>query len=204
MAVLAIALPPLLPSKEARIERRLYWAGAFVATIATFFALYPPDWRGGLVLACVVAAILIVRAYLNTPYLVIRGRTLTFSTRSSDAKRSPSEPGLSSYGEITTAPKTWWLLLAIVIACVAAVAVCLTNREGSAYAVGGTLAVGLVLVALGYQDGTGRCPVARRQMVQFMLIGFASVGLFVALYYLAYRLGGLRKRRADPSRNVTP
>ncbi len=186
------------------MERRSYWVGAIVATVATFFALYPPDWRGGLVLAVVVAAILTVRAYLNTPYLVLRGRTLTFSTRNPDAKQSSDESALNSYGRITTAPKTWWLLLAIVIACVAAVAVCLLNREGSAYAVGASLAVGLVFVALGYQDGTGRFPVARRQIVQFTLVGFASVGVFVALYYLAYRLGRLSQRRPDPSHIITP
>ncbi|MEN4475406.1 hypothetical protein [Mycolicibacterium cosmeticum] len=204
LAVLGIALPPLLPSRDARMERRSYWVGAIVATVATFFALYPPDWRGGLVLAVVVAAILTVRAYLNTPYLVLRGRTLTFSTRNPDAKQSSDESALNSYGRITTAPKTWWLLLAIVIACVAAVAVCLLNREGSAYAVGASLAVGLVFVALGYQDGTGRFPVARRQIVQFTLVGFASVGVFVALYYLAYRLGRLSQRRPDPSHIITP
>lgn len=204
LAVLGIALPPLLPSKDGRMERRLYWAGAFVATVATFCALYPPDWRGGLVLAGVVAAILIGRAYLNTPYLVIRGRTFTFSTRRSGANRYSDKPAIDSYGGITTAPKTWWLLLVIVIACVSAIALCVLNREGGAYAVGGSLAVGLTFGALGYQDGMGRFPFARRQLVQFTLIGFASVGVFAALYYLSYRVGRLSQRRPDPSHIITP
>lgn len=75
---------PILPTKSVSAERRLYWAGAAVAVAAAFFTIYPPDWRGGLVFASSIAGVMVLRAYMTTSYLRIRGRTLAFNLNDSE------------------------------------------------------------------------------------------------------------------------
>jgi hypothetical protein len=191
-AVLGVLLP-LLPTKSERGARRLYWIGALIATVSAFFALYPPDWRGGLGLAGALGVGLLLRAYMSTSHIVIRGRTYAFNLANSRPRpvgaRAKDDPASDSYGGMTTAPKTWWLLVVIVLACTLMVALSLVTNEGPWYAIGALLFLAVIALSIGYQDSSWEYPVARRQLVQFTVAGIASVGTFTVLYLIAYAVG---------------
>jgi hypothetical protein len=193
-AAVAIAgvLLPLLPTKEDRSERRLYWIGALVATVAAFFALYPPDWRGGLVVAGTFAGVLVLRAYMTTTYLVINGRTYSFNLvrgqpRSDTDAADDVFP--DSYGGIATASKLWWLFVIFFAACSWIIVIFVVWRQGPWFAVGAAFALVLTSLILGHQDASWGYRVARGQWVQLVLVGVASIGIFPALYLMAYGVG---------------
>ena len=198
-AVLGLLLP-LLPSKDTRTQRRLYWAGTLVASVSSFLALYPPDWRGGLGLAGAVAGVQVLRAYMSTTHLVFRGRTYAFELRHSSSADTGDDAAPGSYGGIATAQKTWWLLVVIVIACTTTTMLYAVTSDGPWYAIGAVVAVGIVAVSLGLQDGSWEYPVARGQLLQFAVTGIASVGVFAALYYGAYAAG--RRWPLRPKRSM--
>jgi hypothetical protein len=192
-AVIGLALP-MLPTKSPQAERRLYWSGTVVASVSAFFALYPPDWRGGLAIAAVLAGGMFLRAYMSTRYIRIRGRTYAFNLSDSD-----SEPGCAnsdsddlapdSYGGMATATKAWWLLVVIVAACTFVVWIWLAEQKGPWYAAGAVATVAIAAISIGYQDGSWEYPIARGQLLQFTLVGVASIGIFAALYSVTYAAG---------------
>lgn len=202
-AVLGVLLQTL-PTKNERTTRHLYWLGTVIATVSAFFALYPPDWGGGLGLAGALLAGLLLRAYMSTSHIVIRGRTYAFNVANSRPRSGSVDPNddaaSDAYGGITTAPKTWWLLVVMTIAFTLIVALYLATREGRWYAIGALIFLGVVAVSIGHQDGSWEYPVARGQMVQFTVVGIASVGVFTALYLTAYAAG--RRWPLRPKRSM--
>jgi len=204
--IVGLALP-MLPTKSPHAERRLYWAGALMATVSGFFALFPPDWPGGLVIAGVLAGGLSLRAYMNTPYIRIRGRTYAFNLSDSetgDGSRRPTalsdyDPAPDSYGGIATATKAWWLLVAIVIAGALMVALFALSGEGPWHAVGAAAAVAITAISVGHQDGSWEFQIARGQLVQFVIAGVTTLGVFSVLYYCAYSAGRRWPLRATRS-----
>jgi hypothetical protein len=203
IAVLGVLLP-LLPTKNERSARRLYWLGTAISTVSAFFALYPPDWRGGLGLAGALGAGLLLRAYMSTSHIVIRGRTYAFNLANSRpgpmGADSKDDPASDSYGGMTTAPKTWWLIVVISIACTVVVALYLATSEGPWYPIGALVFLGVMALSIGYQDSSWEYPVARRQLVQFTAAGVASVGAFTILYLIAYAAG--RRWPLRPKRSM--
>jgi hypothetical protein len=190
-AIIGLMLP-LLPSKDARTERRLYWVGALVASISAFLALYP-DWRGGLGLAGALGGGLVLRAYMSTPYIIVRGRTFAFGlshSRPADAGiDADDDPAPDSYGGLATATKAWWLLVVVVMGCAFILWIWVTEEEGPWYAVGAAAAVVIVAIGIGHQDGSWSYPVARGQVLQLTVAGVASIGVFAVLYLVAYAAG---------------
>jgi hypothetical protein len=190
---------PMLPTKSQRAERRLYWAGACIATGSAFFALYPPDWRGGLGLAGALAAGLVIRAYMTRSYIRIRGRTYAFNLSDSEAngteEQSPTarhrdyDPAPDSYAGFATAAKTWWLFAVVMIGCAFIVAIFVTQHEGPWYALGAAAVIVLVALLAGHQDASWGYRVARGQLVPFAVVCIATLGTFTALYALAYAAG---------------
>jgi hypothetical protein len=193
-AILGVLLP-LLPTKSPRAERRLYWTGAVIASVSVFFALYPPDWRGGLGFAGVFAAGLTLRAYMSTSHIRIAGRTYAFNVSDSDSddaeeesptSRDPSyDPAPDSYAGLATATKTWWLFALVLTGCAFIVAIFVTQREGPWYALGAGATIVLVAVLAGHQDASWGYRVARGQLVPFAVAGVVTLGTFTALYFLA-------------------
>jgi hypothetical protein len=194
-AVLGVLLP-LLPSKGERTQRRLYWIGAVIASVSAFFAIYPPDWGGGLGLGGALAAGLVIRAYMSTSHIRFRGRTYAFNPSDSQAddagERSPTtrdadyDPAPDSYAGFATAAKTWWLFALLMTGCAFIVAIFITQREGPWYALGTGAVIVLVAVLAGHQDASWGSRVARGQLVQFAVAGVVTLGIFTALYLLAY------------------
>ena len=163
-AVLGVLLP-LLPSKDARTQRRLYWVGALTASVSAFFALFPPDWGGGLGLAAALAAVLVIRAYMGTSHISIRGRTYAFNRSDSEADDAEGRPPNSgnpdydqtpdSYAGFATAAKTWWLFAFLMILCAFIVAIFVTQHEGPWYALGAVAVMTTMPLFTGHQDYRG-------------------------------------------------
>jgi len=194
-AVLGVLLP-LLPSKNARTERRLYWIGALIASVSAFLALYPPALGGGLGLAGALAGVLVIRAYMSTSHIRIRGRTYAFNLRDSKPEERPPtsakadyDPAPDSYAGFATAAKTWWLFAVVMIGCAFIVAIFVTQHEGPWYALGAAAVIVLVALLAGHQDASWGYRVARGQLVPFAVVGIATLGTFTALYALAYAAG---------------
>ncbi|BCI51405.1 hypothetical protein NIIDNTM18_06830 [Mycolicibacterium litorale] len=115
-AILGV-LVPLVPSNDERTARRLYWTGTVIASMSAFFALYPPQLGGGFGLALALAAGMLIRAYMSTSHIRIRGRTYAFGLRDNvgvivaDDNSRPNEghsldPAPDSYGGFATAAKS--------------------------------------------------------------------------------------------------
>lgn len=186
LMLVGLALP-MLPTKGASAERRLYWAGAAVAVFAAFFTIYPPDGRGGLVFAASIAGVMVLRAYMTTSYLRIRGRTFAFNL--SDSEKDSSRRDVDTYAGFATAPKMWWLFTVVTGGCALIVAMYLASSEGRWYAAGSALVVVLLPLMIGHQDASWGYGVARGQIVQLVVAGVVTVGVFILAYFVGYKLG---------------
>lgn len=199
------------------MQRRLYWSCACAAGVAGAMSTYP-TWDGAATLGILPLAAMVVMAYVATPYIKIGGKiySLTVGAQRPDAEVVPhaenvstepeTDPTPDSYSGLLTPATMWWML--VVIAAIAA-----GNVYG--FAVGkGEVWVAIMVAALlallaagtGYGDASGRCPVARRQFVQFGVASVITAGGFALVYLTAYYLGQRRplqraqsmERRAHP------
>lgn len=177
-----------------------------------------PTWDGAATLGILPLAAMVVMAYVATPYIKIGGKiySLTVGAQRPDAEVVPhaenvstepeTDPTPDSYSGLLTPATMWWML--VVIAAIAA-----GNVYG--FAVGkGEVWVAIMVAALlallaagtGYGDASGRCPVARRQFVQFGVASVITACGFALVYLTAYYLGQRRplqraqsmERRAHP------
>lgn len=178
---------PMLPTKSASAERRLYWVGAAVAVFAAFFTIYPPDWRGGLVFAASIAGAMVLRAYMTTPYLRIRRRTFAFNLI--DSEQDSSDRAVDTYAGFATAPKMWWLFTVVTGGCALIIAMYLVSAEGRWYAAGSALVVVLLPLMIGQQDASWGYEMARGQVVQLVVAGVVTIGVFILAYFVGYRMG---------------
>lgn len=186
MMLVGLALP-ILPTKSASAERRLYWSGAAVAVFAAFLTIYPPDWRGGLVFASSIAGVMVLRAYMTTSYLRIRGRTFAFNL--SDSDTDSFHCGVDTYAGFATAPKMWWLFTVVTGGCALIIAMYLASSEGRWYAAGSALVVVLLPPMIGHQDASWGYGVALGQVVQLVVAGIATMGVFILVYFVGYKMG---------------
>lgn len=196
MMLVGLALP-VLPTKTASAERRLYWAGVAVAVIAAFFTICPPDWRGGLVFASSIAGVIVLRAYMTTSYLRIRGRTFAFNLI--DSEKDSSHRDVDTYAGFATAPKMWWLFTVVTGGCALIIALHLASSEGRWYAAGSALVVVLLPLMIGHQDASWGYGVARGQTVQLVVAGVVTVGVFILAYFVGYKVGKYRPLRSKLS-----
>lgn len=196
---LAGALLTMLTNRI-RLQRRIYWVTWLLASPLMSLSLLDRGWTAVAVgmTACLVASLLY--AYLRTSYIKIQGRIHTytlFRNRPDDAGDvSHSEIGevipQDAYGNVLTAPKFWWTLVAIVLA---AAFVAVANGP-TPVTIGGALLVTAAAASTGYIDGHDAFPIARRQRVQLAVVTVAAVPLLLlppVCYALAYSAG--RRRR---------
>lgn len=199
-AILLIGLAlPILPTKSAAAERRLYWVGVTVAVVAALFTIYPPDWRGGLVFASAIAGVTVLRAYMTTSYLRIRGRTFAFNLADSHAESGDSDVPANSYAGFATAPKMWWLFTIVTVVCASIVGMYVATSEGPWYAAGSVLVIVGLPMWIGHQDASWGYPIARGQIPQLVVATVATLGLFVLTYFLGYKVGTVRPLRSERS-----
>lgn len=207
LTLLGLALP-ILSTKTAVAERRLYWSGALLATVSAFFVLDPPDWRGGLAFASAIAAVTVLRAYMTTSYIRIRGRTYAFGLNDSqgDGADRPTATSLgdTAYQGFATAAKMWWLFVLVIVVCSAIVAMFVVSTDGAWYAAGAAIAVLVLPLFVGHQDASWGHRVARGQIVQLSIAGIATLGAFAGLYLAAYAAGSRWPVRSKRSPEYRP
>lgn len=182
-------------TKSVRLQRRIYWGSWLLASPLMSLSLADRGWTavaGGMA-ACLGVSLLY--AYLRTSYIKIDGRIYTytlFRNRPDDASNvSPSvvtEVPQDAYGNVLTAPKFWWTLVAVVLAA-ASVAVAYGPTPVT---IAGAMFVTTVAASTGYIDGHDAFPLARRQRIQLAVVTVAAVPLLLlppVCYALAYSVG---------------
>jgi hypothetical protein len=203
-AVIGLLLPVFAPLRNRRAERRFFWTGFIIASVSAFFVGFPPDWKLGLELSILVVLLLLVRAYFTSSNIKVRGKIYAYRVSDSqpdpgtDNSKEASERGAKnydpvpdSYGGIATARKSWWLLVAVSVVCVLPILMYLDDPTARSV----WLPVSLVgfLVAAGFlrglDDSSWKYPVARGQIIQFVIISIITAGVFAATYLLSYSLG---------------
>lgn len=156
-------------------EHRLFWSGAAITVISTFFIGLPHGWKSGVGGSACAAAAIAATAYLYTPFINIRGKTRTFY---SDQKQP--------YGAGVTTPKAWWQLLFAVTIFMYPVFAYATARSGPAQiaiSAGVAIATG---ASFGYRDRFLDNPVAARQRLPFALVSLVTLGTFPVCYLATY------------------
>lgn len=182
-------------TKSVRLQRRIYWGSWLLASPLMSLSLADRGWTavaGGMA-ACLGVSLLY--AYLRTSYIKIDGRIYTytlFRNRPDDASNVShsvvTEVPQDAYGNVLTAPKFWWTLVAVVLAA-ASVAVAYGPTPVT---IAGAMFVTAVAASTGYIDGHDAFPLARRQRIQLAVVTVAAVPLLLlppVCYALAYSVG---------------
>lgn len=176
-AIAGLAAMALAPRKNMRVGRITYWAGAALTAISAYFIAQPQGWKsafGALAFVGVVAAFV---AYAYTPFLSVKGRRISFYSRS-------SQP----YGAGVTAKRSWWRLL-VAIAVLAFGIISFVLGEGSPWLAG--IATGGIVIAgaaFGYRDALLGAGIASGQSIQLILASAITLGIFPVVYLCAYFL----------------
>lgn len=196
------ALLPLTVAKHDReVQRRYFWCGFSIATVAGFFVPAPLNWRTGAMFSAFVIFVILVNTYMTNPMIKIRGKIYAYHVHDSlpDETRDGAigsedlpadyDPAPDSYGGSASAKKSWWLHVVAVSIAVLGV---LVNADDKRWWLTPMAAAVLVLlpVFFGYfADGSWGYPIARGQYLQFAIIGLITVGAYPVLYLLAYNAG---------------
>lgn len=189
-------------------QRRIYWSCACVAAVAGFLAVYP-DSKKGLWMALFALGAMMLIAYAYTPYIKIRGKIYALSVQDSDPDRDEAsaeatadvqhDPAPDAYSGLLTAAKMWWILIPLMlISSVNTYAFAIGEGEWWVAAIGIAFLIFLA-IATGYGDASWGYPVARGQLVQFIILAVVTVGAFTVLYLGAYAAGRRRPRRSKHS-----
>jgi hypothetical protein len=211
-ACLAVAVIQQFFKHSRSSQRRIYWSCTCVAAVAGFLAAHP-DSKKGLGMALFLLGAMTVVAYAYTPYIKIGGKiyALTVQDSQSDSVETPAgtpmdvtadlqhDPAPNAYSGLLSATKMWWLLIPLLVISSGNVFAFATGEgEGWVAAVGLGFLVFLA-IATGYGDASWDYPIARRQRIQFGIITVITVGIFTALYLLAYFAGKHRPLRRTQS-----
>lgn len=200
LAVGGALLPILAPMDKHRSGRRLFWCGFLIATLAAFLVAYPPDWKSGILLSLMADTLMLINAYFTTSYIKVRGKIYAFHVRDSlpdsppNGASAPSsddpayDPAPDSYGGRTTAKKFWWLLIVTMAMCTLSVVIQADDKPWWLAPVMGTVGVTGAII-LGYGDASWGYPIARGQLLQFVIIAVITAGVFAILYFPAYFAG---------------
>ncbi|OBB44662.1 hypothetical protein [Mycobacterium sp. 852002-51961_SCH5331710] len=160
-----------------RTGRIVFWAATTITCVSAFLMAYPPDWSTGLLMAFGIGCLIIVAAYINTEFIVVRGKT-----RSLFAELDADE----NYGGGLTPRKAWWLMtLGVTMAILIGLTYLVTKSWEWAPAASVVVAI-LAGLSMGYRDALMGKPVAAGQRLQFGLISVVTVGIFTVAYLYFY------------------
>lgn len=161
-----------------RTGRTVFWVATTVTCVSVFLMAYPPDWVSGLSMAFGVGCLIIIAAYINTEFIVIRGKTHSlFAELSAD----------EDYGGGLTPRKAWWLMtLGVTMAILIGLTYLVTKDWEWAPAASVAVAVPAGLT-MGHRDALMDKPVAAGQRLQFGVISVLTVGIFTVAYLCVYR-----------------
>jgi hypothetical protein len=201
---IGLLLPLFATRKNHGLGRRLFWSGLTVAFVSAFFIAYPPDWKSGVSLALLVAAMMLMTAYFTSPYLKFGGKVVAFFTDDAESEQRGGGEGqvtglggarAARDGALTSARKLWWLLVPAMALCAFNVGQYVVARENPRLAVAMAAVVVVGSITLGYGDARAGYPFARRQLVQFIVVSTITVGVLALLYSGAYAVGKRQQRR---------
>ncbi|OJZ63550.1 hypothetical protein BRW64_21880 [Mycolicibacterium diernhoferi] len=171
----------LAPRKNVRAGRTVYWAGAAVTATSAYFVAQPQGWKsalGAVVFFGVAAAFI---AYTYTPFLSIKGRVISFYSRS-------PQP----YGAGVTANRSWWRLLAAMTVLTIGIIAYFFGEGGPWLAIAATLGIVISGSSFGYRDALLGAGFASGQRIQFFLTSAVTLGVFLIAYLAAYFLSPRR------------
>lgn len=188
-------------------QRRIYWSCActagFFGTLATY-----PTWANAAILGILVPAVMVVAAYVSTPYIKIGGKIYSLTIpdpdpedalATTDSAQQEIDPHPDSYSGLLTATTMWWSL--VVLGAIAAGNVYFAASGRGEVWVGlmsGTF-FALLSVVTAYGDASWRYPIARGQYMQFGVASVLTAGAFPAMYLTAYYIAQRRPLRRKQS-----
>ena len=184
----------------------MFWVGLLVAVVSAFFIAFPPDVKTGAEISGLVAFMMLGTAYFTSPYLKFGGTIHAAFTTDvqaddpvSDRRVRSRHGGVGVEGLLTSAAKLWWLMVPALALCAFNIGQYLSAGQNPRLAVAMAATVVLLSGGFGFVDGRAGDPIARKQMLQFVLVSLATVGVFALLYLCAYAAGQRKLRRDDPS-----
>jgi len=185
----ATQLPLVCRDRGPGFGRRCYWLGTAGAAVCIVLAA-APNWLGGLGFSLFTVVAMTVGAYFTSSYIAIGGRILAFHTYDEHPETGRrGEPMSGEYGTGVTAPKAWWLLVALTGFCVFSVLVNYADPRSVRYALIAAVLVPLFGFGLGLVDASWGYRVARAQRVQFVLIAVITAAVFTNAYGVGYAVG---------------
>ncbi|GBE65351.1 hypothetical protein MFM001_18130 [Mycobacterium sp. MFM001] len=190
---------------DRRRGRRFFWSCAAAGIV--FFALgVGKIWPNGVLAAASFTALVVMVAYVSTPYLKIGDRiyALSIPNQQPDLPIDGTEPEpappppADSYNGTFTAPKMWWVIA--VLACMVAA---FTHHLGWTPKVWAVVIGGVAMSTLsGFGDAREGFAIARRQYIPFVVASIASLFVFAA-FPVAYLVGYLAGRWWPPDSERT-
>lgn len=146
-----------------------------------------------------VAGMTLFTAYMNGPFIKIRGKIYAFHVDDSRPDPTPDgatapgvdspdyDPAPDSYGTGVTAQKAWWMLILTAVILGWGAVVSFEDQRLMTFV--GAVAFITLAVSLGYGDASWDYKIARGQRLQFAIIAIVTVGVFPLLYLPAYYAG---------------
>lgn len=181
--------------KDRQFERWLYWFGSLAGGTLAALSFAGRGWKAVVIVAAGLALVTVLQAYFKTPYIRIRGRNHAFSMQDSapdpgdvDPDEPLSMPPRDSYPGRVTAPKAWWLFVALI--AFFGFGGALTGWNAKTLPAAGLICLGAL--ASGIDDATRKLPIARGQDTQAIIAAALSISMLFlppALYLLGYRIG---------------
>jgi hypothetical protein len=189
LAFVGLVIVALAPRKYLRVGRAIYWAGTLVVCTSVFFMAFPPNWRSGLSMALCAGCAITAVAYVNTPFIKIRGRTYAFYSHyrladgSRDGSNPPHEEALANhtsepYDGGVSVKKSWWRAAFVMAIFAFGVFAYFANQDTAWLAVFAAAVIILAGAFFGHRDATLDQPIAAGQRVQFGLISAMTLGAF--------------------------
>ena len=186
-------------------QRRIYWSCTWLAAVAGFAASYP-DWQRAAGLTALAVVGLIVIAYAYTPYIKIGGKIRSLGVQTPDPEDVLTEsttgqhdPAPDAYSGLLTAAKMWWILVPLMlISAINTYAFAAGEGEWWVAAIGIAFLV-FLSGATGVGDASWGYPIARGQLIQFVVLAVVTIGTFTVIYLAAYALAKRRPVRSKHS-----
>lgn len=183
----------------------MYWSCASAAAVFGSLAAYPP-WTRALGACAFIAVVMIVVAYVYTPYIKMRAKIYSLGIQSPDpddvtpgSASGQHDPAPDGYSGTLTAAKMWWILVPLMfISAGNTYAFATGDGEWWVAAIGVAFLLFLA-IATGYGDASWGYPIARGQRIQFALLAVITLGTFTIVYLAAYAMARRRPVRSKHS-----
>lgn len=174
-ALAGLAAMALAPRRNVPQGRLIYWAGALITCLASYFVAAPQGWKSGLGAAAFTFGAVTFLAYAYTPFLKVNSRRISFYS-------DRPQP----YGAAVTARKSWWRALIGLSILMFGIGSSISGGGRLWLAVGAVAAVILTGAVFGRRDATLGAGIASGQRLQLVLASLVTGGVFAIAYFGSY------------------